>query len=70
MLAMQRPPDRGSSIGVIDYLEVNRTDGHPWIGLIMVARRPAARGLRERGDELPVCEHVNLNWASPVQARP
>jgi RimJ/RimL family protein N-acetyltransferase len=56
----------GELAGVIEYLEVNPNDGHPWIGLIMTTAGRQREGLaREAMDA--VCRHVNLNWASPVR---
>jgi RimJ/RimL family protein N-acetyltransferase len=53
-------------VGVIEYLEVNPNDGHPWIGLIMTRADRQREGFaREAMDA--VCHHVNLNWASPVR---
>jgi RimJ/RimL family protein N-acetyltransferase len=56
----------GELVGVIEYLEVNPNDGHPWIGLIMTTAERQREGLaREAMDA--VCRQVNLNWASPVR---
>jgi RimJ/RimL family protein N-acetyltransferase len=65
MLAIR---ERGTSelVGVIDYLEINDQDGHPWIGLIMVHADRQGEGIAGEA-MLAVCEHVNLNWASPVR---
>jgi RimJ/RimL family protein N-acetyltransferase len=53
-------------VGVIEYLDVNPNDGHPWIGLIMTRAARQREGIaREAMDA--VCHHVNLNWASPVR---
>jgi RimJ/RimL family protein N-acetyltransferase len=65
MLAL-RERQTGELIGVIEYVDLNPNDGHPWIGLIMVAPHRQREGLA--GEAVTaVCEHVNLNWASPVR---
>ena len=51
---------------MIEYLENNPSDGHPWIGLIMVAADRQREGLAGEA-MLAVCDHVHLNWASPVR---
>jgi RimJ/RimL family protein N-acetyltransferase len=65
MLAIQHRRD-GELVGVIEYLEINDHDGHPWIGLIMVHADRQRAGIAGEA-MLAVCEHVNLNWASPVR---
>ena len=65
MLAL-RDRETGKPVGVIEYLEVNPTDGHPWIGLIMVGAEHQRAGLAAEA-MLAVCDHVYLNWASPVR---
>jgi RimJ/RimL family protein N-acetyltransferase len=65
MLAI-RDRDSGEVVGVLEYLENNEGDGHPWIGLIIV---DAARQQEGIGGEAvaAVCDHINLNWAQPVR---
>jgi RimJ/RimL family protein N-acetyltransferase len=53
-------------VGLIEYLEVNPNDGHPWIGLIMTGAERQRKGLAAEAMDA-VCRHVNLNWASPVR---
>jgi RimJ/RimL family protein N-acetyltransferase len=53
-------------VGVIEYLDVNPNDGHPWIGLIMVGSERQREGLAAEA-MLAVCDHVHLNWASPMR---
>ena len=65
MLAL-RDPETAEPVGVIEFLENNPRDGHPWIGLIMVAAERQREGLAGEA-MLAVCEHVHLNWASPVR---
>jgi RimJ/RimL family protein N-acetyltransferase len=65
MLAL-RERDAGALVGVIDYLEVNDADGHPWIGLIMTSADRQREGLAAEAI-VAVCEHVHLNWASPIR---
>jgi RimJ/RimL family protein N-acetyltransferase len=65
MLAL-RDPDTAQPVGVIEYLENNPDDGHPWIGLIMVAADRQREGLAGEA-MLAVCDFVHLNWASPVR---
>jgi RimJ/RimL family protein N-acetyltransferase len=65
MLAIQDRRD-GELVGVIEYLEINDHDGHPWVGLIMVHADRQREGIAGEA-MLAVCEHVNLNWASPVR---
>jgi RimJ/RimL family protein N-acetyltransferase len=65
MLAL-RDRESDEVVGVLEYLEVNDRDGHPWIGLIMVDAARQREGLA--GEALAaVCDQVNLNWASPVR---
>jgi len=56
----------GELVGVIEYLEVNSNDGHPWIGLIMTSAGHHREGFAAEAMDA-VCRHVNLNWASPVR---
>jgi RimJ/RimL family protein N-acetyltransferase len=65
MLAL-RDPDTAQPVGVIEYLENNPNDGHPWIGLIMVAANRQREGLAAEA-MLAVCDFVHLNWASPMR---
>jgi RimJ/RimL family protein N-acetyltransferase len=65
MLAL-RDRETGELAGVIEYLDVNPNDGHPWIGLIMVAAERQREGLAAEAMQA-VCSHVNLNWASPMR---
>jgi RimJ/RimL family protein N-acetyltransferase len=65
MLAL-REKEAGEILGVIEYLENNAADGHPWIGLIMVAADRQREGLGGEAVQA-VCDHVHLNWASPVR---
>ena len=65
MLALR---DRGSgeTVGVLDYLEVNPNDGHPWIGLVMISAERQRDGLAAEAMEA-VCDRITLNWASPIR---
>jgi RimJ/RimL family protein N-acetyltransferase len=65
MLAL-RDREAGEPVGVIEYLDVNPNDGHPWIGLIMVGSERQREGLAGEA-MLAVCDHVHLNWASPMR---
>jgi RimJ/RimL family protein N-acetyltransferase len=65
MLAL-RERETGELIGVIEYVDLNPGDGHPWIGLIMVRSERQREGLAAEA-MLAVCDHVYLNWASPVR---
>ena len=65
MLAL-RDHETAEILGVIEYLDVNANDGHPWIGLIMVAAEHHQKGLAGEA-MLAVCDHVHLNWASPIR---
>ena len=65
MLAL-RDRETAEILGVIEYLDVNANDGHPWIGLIMVAAEHHRKGLAGEA-LLAVCDHVHLNWASPIR---
>jgi RimJ/RimL family protein N-acetyltransferase len=65
MLALRDSKTR-QLVGVIEYLDVNPSDGHPWIGLIMVGSERQREGLAAEA-MLAVCDHVHLNWASPVR---
>jgi RimJ/RimL family protein N-acetyltransferase len=65
MLAL-RDKEEGEIVGVLEYLEANDRDGHPWIGLIMMDAAHQREGLA--GEAMTaVCEHINFNWASPVR---
>jgi RimJ/RimL family protein N-acetyltransferase len=51
---------------VVEYLELNQQDGHPWIGLIIVDAERQREGLA--GEALQaVCDLIALNWASPIR---
>ena len=65
MLAI-REREGNAIVGVIDYLEFNDRDGHPWIGLVMVRADRQRDGIAGEAMER-VCDHVNLSWASPVR---
>lgn len=65
MLAL-RERETDVLVGVIEYTDLNPSDGHPWIGLIMVAAERQREGLAAEAMQA-VCAHVNLNWASPVR---
>jgi RimJ/RimL family protein N-acetyltransferase len=65
MLAI-REKDSGEILGVIEYVENNPSDGHPWIGLILVAAERQREGVAAEAMRA-VCEHVHMNWASPVR---
>jgi RimJ/RimL family protein N-acetyltransferase len=65
MLAL-RERETGELVGVIEYMNLNPNDGHPWVGLIIVAAEHQRAGLA--GEAMnAVSEHVNLNWASPLR---
>jgi RimJ/RimL family protein N-acetyltransferase len=65
MLALRDAATRQLA-GVIEYMDLNPHDGHPWIGLIMVAAERQREGLAAEA-MTAVCDHVNLNWASPIR---
>ncbi len=65
MLAL-RERETSELVGVIEYMDLNPVDGHPWIGLIMVASEHQREGLAGEAVNA-VGEHVNLNWASPLR---
>jgi RimJ/RimL family protein N-acetyltransferase len=65
MLAL-RERETGEPVGVIDYTDLHPIDGHPWIGLIMVAAERQREGFAAETMQT-VCAHVNLNWASPMR---
>jgi RimJ/RimL family protein N-acetyltransferase len=65
MLALRDHVTR-APIGVIEYLEVNPNDGHPWIGLILVAADRQREGFASEAMNA-VFDHVHLNWASPIR---
>ena len=65
MLAL-RDRASGELGGVIEYLEVNPQDGHPWIGLILVSAEHQREGLAAEAMEA-VCDLITLNWASPIR---
>ena len=61
-----RDRDTSEIVGVIEYVENNAADGHPWIGLIMVAAEHQRKELAAEAMQA-VCDHVDLNWASPIR---
>jgi RimJ/RimL family protein N-acetyltransferase len=65
MLAL-RDRDSGEVAGVVEYLERNDHDGHPWIGLIMVRADRQRAGLAGEAMEA-VCSRLADNWLSPVR---
>jgi RimJ/RimL family protein N-acetyltransferase len=65
MLAL-RDRETGEPVGVLEYLEINPNDGHPWIGLIMVSAGRQREGLAAEAMEA-VCNLIGLNWASPIR---
>jgi RimJ/RimL family protein N-acetyltransferase len=65
MLAL-RDRQTGETAGVLEYLENNPDDGHPWIGLIMVSAERQQNGLAAEAMEA-VCNLITLNWASPIR---
>ena len=65
MLAL-RDRASGEPVGVIEYLEVNPQDGHPWIGLILVSAEHQREGLAAEA-MAAVCDLITLNWASPIR---
>jgi RimJ/RimL family protein N-acetyltransferase len=65
MLAL-RDRETRELVGVVEYLDVNPNDGHPWIGLIMVGSERQREGLAAEA-MLAVCDQVHLNWASPMR---
>lgn len=65
MLAL-RDRASGEVAGVIEYLERNDRDGHPWIGLIMVRPERQREGLAGEAMEA-VCSRLADNWLSPVR---
>jgi RimJ/RimL family protein N-acetyltransferase len=65
MLAI-RDRNTNEVVGVLEYLEVNQQDGHPWIGLLMVSAERQREGLAAEALEA-VCDRITLNWASPIR---
>ncbi len=65
MLALRDQVTR-APIGVIEYLDLNPDDGHPWIGLILVGADRQREGLASEAMNA-VFDHVHLNWASPIR---
>jgi RimJ/RimL family protein N-acetyltransferase len=61
-----RDRESGEIVGVLDYLEVNPSDGHPWIGLIMITAGRQREGLAAEAMEAAI-EQIGLNWASPIR---
>ena len=65
MLAL-RDRETGATVGVLEYLENNPNDGHPWIGLIMIDAERQREGLAAEAMEA-VFDRIGLNWASPIR---
>ncbi len=65
MLAL-RDRETREAVGVLEYVELNPNDGHPWIGLIMVSAERQREGLAAEAMEA-VCNLIGLNWASPIR---
>jgi RimJ/RimL family protein N-acetyltransferase len=65
MLALRDRVSR-ETVGVLEYIENNPNDGHPWIGLIMVSADRQREGLAGEAMQA-VCDLVGLNWASPIR---
>ena len=61
-----RDRDTSEILGVVEYVDLNPSDGHPWIGLIMVAAEHQRQGLAAEALQA-VCDQVHLNWASPMR---
>jgi RimJ/RimL family protein N-acetyltransferase len=61
-----RDRDTSEILGVTEYMELNAADGHPWIGLIMVAANHQRQGLGAEALQA-ICDQVHLNWASPMR---
>jgi RimJ/RimL family protein N-acetyltransferase len=65
MLAL-RESRTGELIGVIEYLEHNERDGHPWVGLIMVHSSRQRQGFAAEAMRA-VADQIHMNWASPLR---
>jgi RimJ/RimL family protein N-acetyltransferase len=65
MLAL-RERATGELVGVIEYLDHNERDGHPWIGLIMVASARQREGFAAEAMGA-VADQIHMNWASPLR---
>jgi len=65
MLAL-RETETGELVGLIEYLDHNERDGHPWIGLIMVHASRQREGFAAEAMSA-VAERIHLNWASPLR---
>jgi RimJ/RimL family protein N-acetyltransferase len=65
MLAL-REAAAGELVGVLEYLEHNERDGHPWIGLIMVRASRQREGFAAEAMNA-IADRINLNWASPIR---
>jgi RimJ/RimL family protein N-acetyltransferase len=65
MLAL-RERDGGELVGVLEYLDNNDHDGHPWIGLIMIRPERQREGFASEAMEA-ACERIGMNWASPIR---
>jgi RimJ/RimL family protein N-acetyltransferase len=65
MLAL-REARTGELIGVVEYLEHNERDGHPWVGLIMIDSSRQREGFAAEAMRA-VADQIHLNWASPLR---
>jgi RimJ/RimL family protein N-acetyltransferase len=65
MLAL-REREAGALVGIVEYLEHNDQDGHPWIGLILVDGERQREGFGREALEA-VIERLDAAWASPVR---
>jgi RimJ/RimL family protein N-acetyltransferase len=65
MLAL-RESASGALIGVLEYLEHNERDGHPWIGLVMVSADRQREGFAAEA-LTALADQIHLNWASPLR---
>jgi RimJ/RimL family protein N-acetyltransferase len=65
MLAL-REAEGGELVGVLEYLEINERDGHPWIGLIMVSANRQREGFAAEAMSA-IADRINMNWASPIR---
>jgi RimJ/RimL family protein N-acetyltransferase len=61
-----REKKSGKLVGVIEYLELNEHDGHPWIGLIMVRDERKREGFAAEAMNA-VIDRLRMGWASPVR---
>jgi RimJ/RimL family protein N-acetyltransferase len=65
MLAL-REAETGALVGVLEYVELNEGDGHPWIGLIIVRDDRKREGFAGEAMSV-VMEQLGMSWASPVR---